>query len=87
MKLTIRDQFAMAALTGMLSMETSSMAFEAMGQTIGISSALAAARTAYELADAMLEEKKKRDILDKCCDNAVHPVHEGCEGIPYEVKA
>lgn len=53
---TLRDQFALAALTGLLGKMTSSRYHDILG---GIQGGLNEAKVAYRLADAMLEARKK----------------------------
>ena len=53
MPATVRDQFAMAALTGMLADPTNTL------------DAKEASEDAFNFADAMMEEKKKRGDMER----------------------
>lgn len=56
----LRDEFAMAALTGLLSSE--SCPNESMGSSYISYTAEQAARISYNIADAMLEEREASEI-------------------------
>ena len=56
----LRDQFAMAALMGMLSSKEGADAAAAGAASRGITSGTFAAMIAYEQADAMLEARNKQ---------------------------
>ena len=66
---TLRDRFAMAALTGLLS-DDDMMSPE----TGGLHNAAIHATMAYSAADAMLAERAKRDAIHICtdCRTAAH---------------
>ena len=61
---TLRDDFAIAALTGILAGDDSLLAISRITQKSGGRPSEFAAGLAYEIADAMLEERKP-DPLDR----------------------
>jgi hypothetical protein len=57
--MTLRDYFAAKAVNGLMSNEEAIQRFRSMSMTEGFESAILMATAAYQIADAMLQERAK----------------------------